>query len=176
MVRSHCTQYPKIWTNNSAKLVYSNILNYIILLLYPHMFLQSGIILSHIEIYVTTMPSVYADKCYRELFHGTHRGYFKAGDNVVENVIHHIIHCLSWSLLRISHLFWLALPGWFICFEILNIVNAKTYQIPSTWASEYLRNKGKYIQLSLRSICILSYFYFDLKFLVLLFFYFLTYF
>lgn len=178
MVRSYCTQYPKNWTNNSAKLVYSNILNYIILLLYLYMFLQSGIILSHTEIYFNTMPSVYADKCYRERFYGTHHGYFKALDNVVENVIHHIIHCLSWSLLRISHLFWLSLPGQFICFDILNIVNAKTYQIPSTWASENLRNKSKCasIKLSLKSICILSYFYFDLKFPVLLFFYFLAYF
>lgn len=95
MVRRYYTQYPKIWTNNSAKSVYSNILNYIILLLHPYMFLQSGIILSHTEIYFNTMPSVYADKCYRELFYGTHHGYFKVGDNVVENVIHHIIHSLS---------------------------------------------------------------------------------
>lgn len=142
MVRRYYTQYPKIWTNNSAKSVYSNILNYIILFLHPYMFLQSGIILSHTEIYFNTMPSVYANKCYRELFYGTHHGYFKAGDNVVENVIHHIIHSLSWSLLRISHLFWLSLPGQLLCFDILNIVNAKSYQIPSTWASENLRNKS----------------------------------
>lgn len=105
MVTSYCPQYSIMSTNNSAKPLDSDIFDCILLLPHPYALLQSWIMLPHTDIYFNTMLSAHADKCHRDLFYGTHPGHFKAVENIVENIVHYSIHCFSWDLLRLSHLF-----------------------------------------------------------------------
>lgn len=65
MVAAYYTQYPKIYTNDSAKLVPRDILDCITWLLHPRALLQTGIILSYTEIQYAAIS------LYRQMVRGT---------------------------------------------------------------------------------------------------------